>query len=104
MTTALKNEIKRLARESVREALEEEVLRFNASRLPLVSEKEQKQIEKLYKRPFHQSVATPAEIAAIERGRREHARGAYVVFNHTIHGMDSNARSQRRQKSRKSSR
>ncbi len=100
MTTAIKNEIKKFARESVREALEEEMVRFNTLRLPSVSAKEQKQIEEMYKRPSRQSVATPTEIAAIERGRREHARGAYAVFSHTVHGMDNNARAQRRKKSR----
>ncbi len=104
MTTALKNEIKRLARQSVREALAEEVFRLNTLRLPRVSAKEQKQIEKLYKKPSRRSIATPTEIAAIERGRREHARGAYMVFSNTMHGMGSNARAQRRKKSRESSR
>jgi len=58
MSTALKNEIKKLARASVREALEEEVLRLNMLRLPPASAKEQKQIEKLYKKPARRAVRT----------------------------------------------
>lgn len=51
MTTALKNEIKKLARESVREALQEELTLLRAVHTSFVSNKEQKNIEKLYKAP-----------------------------------------------------
>jgi len=51
MSTALKNEIKKLARESVREALQEELALLRVLHLPLVSKKEQKNIERLYKAP-----------------------------------------------------
>jgi hypothetical protein len=50
MTTGLKNEIKKLARESVREALQEELTLLRALHVPLVSKKEQQNIEKLYKK------------------------------------------------------
>ena len=51
MTTALKEEIKKLARESVREALAEEFMKARAGVLPLVSKKEQADIEELYAKP-----------------------------------------------------
>lgn len=56
MTTALKNEIKELARRSVREALAEELMKARASVLPFISMKEQKGIEKLYSRPSRRAV------------------------------------------------
>ena len=58
MTTALKSEIKKLARESVREVLDIEMMRLRASLLPYVSEKEQKNIEKLYQKPSGRAVRT----------------------------------------------
>ena len=58
MTTALKNEIKRLARESVREVLDIEMMRLRASLLPSVSKKEQQGINKLYKKPSGRAVRT----------------------------------------------
>ena len=58
MTMALKKEIKKLARESVREVLKEELMRGRAQNLPLVSAKEQRAIEKLYKKPTRRSVRT----------------------------------------------
>ena len=58
MITALRNEIKRLARESVREVLDIEMMRLRASLLPSVSEQEQKDIEKLYKKPSGRAVRT----------------------------------------------
>jgi len=51
MTTALKDEIKRLAREGVREVIDTEMMRLRASLLLSVSQKEQKNIEKLYREP-----------------------------------------------------
>lgn len=56
MTTALKNEIKELARASVREALQEELTLLRAMHLPLVSKKEQQNIEKLYKKPSRHAI------------------------------------------------
>ena len=56
MITALKNQIKELARESVREALLEEMTHLRALHLPRISKKEQKNIEKLYKKPSQRAV------------------------------------------------
>ena len=58
MTIALKNEIKRIARQSVREALAEEFAKARAFSLPNVSIKEQKEIEKLYRGPLHRAIRT----------------------------------------------
>jgi hypothetical protein len=58
MTTALKNEIRKLARESVREVIDSEMMRLRASLLPSVSKKEQQNIDKLYKNPSRQTVRT----------------------------------------------
>lgn len=58
MTTALKNEIKELARRSVREALKEELMKARAAILPFISAKEQRGIEKLYNKPSHRAVRT----------------------------------------------
>lgn len=58
MTTMLKNEIRMLARNSVREAIEAEMSRVRASLFPLVSKKEQKDVEKLYKKPSRRFVRT----------------------------------------------
>ena len=58
MTTALKNEIKELARASVREALQEELTLLRALHLSLVSKKEQHTIEKLYKKPSRRAIRT----------------------------------------------
>lgn len=55
MSTALKNEIKKLARESVREALQEELTLLRILHLPLASKKEQQNIEKFYKAPSRSS-------------------------------------------------
>ncbi|MBI2612427.1 hypothetical protein HYW59_01255 [Candidatus Kaiserbacteria bacterium] len=54
-TTTLKNEIRRLAHKSVHEALEAEMARIRGMLLPLVSKKEQREIEKLYKKPSHRA-------------------------------------------------
>jgi hypothetical protein len=56
MTTALKNEIKKLAQESVREVLAIEMMRLRASLLSAVSKKEQRDIEKRYKNPSGRAV------------------------------------------------
>lgn len=46
-----KKELKVLMRESVREVLSQELMKLRALFLPFVSQKEQKNIEKLYKEP-----------------------------------------------------
>ncbi len=56
MTTALRNEIRELARKSVREALAEEFMKARAGALPFVSAKEQADIEKLYGKPSNKGV------------------------------------------------
>ena len=58
MSTALKNEIKKIVRESVREAIDAEITRLRASLVPYVSYEEQKNIEKLYKKPSGRAVRT----------------------------------------------
>lgn len=58
MTTALKNQIRVLARDSVREAIEAEFSGIRASLLSVVSKREQKDIEKLYRKPSRRSVRT----------------------------------------------
>lgn len=58
MTTMLKNEIRTLARDSVREAIEAEFSRIRASLLPAVSATEQRDIEKRYKKPSRHFVKT----------------------------------------------
>jgi metal-responsive CopG/Arc/MetJ family transcriptional regulator len=39
--------------------------------------------------------ATPEEIAAIERGRAQHARGEYVTLDQLLHGLDTDRRPRR---------
>jgi predicted CopG family antitoxin len=56
MTTALKKEIKKLARETFREVLQEELMKKRGLNLLTVSDKEQREIEKLYKKPSNQTV------------------------------------------------
>ncbi|KKU68740.1 MAG: hypothetical protein UX89_C0002G0065 [Parcubacteria group bacterium GW2011_GWA2_47_16] len=58
MATMLKNEIRLLARNSVHEAVTAEMMRIRASLLPVISKKEQKNIEKLYKKPSKYFVRT----------------------------------------------
>ena len=58
MTIVLKNQIRVLARDSVREAIEAEFSGIRASLLPVASKKEQKNIEKLYRKPSRRSVRT----------------------------------------------
>ena len=58
VATELKTEIRKLARASVREALEHEMLKLRTSLVPYVSHKEQKNIEKLYKKPSGRAVRT----------------------------------------------
>jgi len=47
-----------MARESVREALQEEFDLMSVFDVPLISSTEQREIEKLYKRPSRRSVRT----------------------------------------------
>ena len=56
MSTTLKNEIKKIARDSVREALRHELTLLRVLHLPMISNKEQKNIEKLYKTPSRYAV------------------------------------------------
>lgn len=58
MTTGLKKEIQKLARESVREALQEEFDLRSMLDVPLISSKEQREIEHLYKKPSRRSART----------------------------------------------
>ncbi len=51
MTVALKNEIRTLARESVREAIRAELMNLRGSLFPLVSKSEEKDIVKRYGKP-----------------------------------------------------
>lgn len=59
--TLHKKELKMLVRDSVREALTEQLMEMRAIIVPFVSQKEQKDIAKLYKRPSHM-VAKTVEI------------------------------------------
>lgn len=59
MTTAvLKKEIKAIAKESIREALAEELMRWRSKQLPPVSAREQKEIEEQYGKPSRKGVRT----------------------------------------------
>jgi hypothetical protein len=49
--TILKKELKTAVKESVREVLSQELMKFRALLLPQVSKKEQKDIEKIYGKP-----------------------------------------------------
>src|SRR3989344_1385013 len=56
VSTALKNEIKKFAQESVRKVLTVEMMRLRASLLATVSKKEQRNIDTLYKKPSGKAV------------------------------------------------
>jgi len=56
-----KNELKIVVKESVREVINQELMKFRALLLPYVSLKEQKNIEKLYGKPSRK-VAKSIEI------------------------------------------
>ena len=58
MTTALKSEIREMARESVREVLATEMAKIRASLVPLVSRAEQLDVEKRYNKPSRRAVRT----------------------------------------------
>ena len=49
--TIPKKELKTVVKESIREVLEQELMKFRALLTPLISQKEQKDIEKRYNRP-----------------------------------------------------
>lgn len=52
--TIPKKELKTAVKESVREVLEQELMKFRALLLPAVSQKEQKDIERRYSKPTRQ--------------------------------------------------
>ena len=54
--TISKKDLKILIKESVKEVLEQEIMRLRALMLPYVSKAEQKDIERLYKEPIHRAV------------------------------------------------
>ena len=49
--TIPKKELKVIVKESIREVFEQEPMKFRAAFIPVVSKKEQKDIEKLYGKP-----------------------------------------------------
>ena len=93
MTTALKSEIKKMARESVREALGSEVARL-------------RELQGLYRTmnsiPIDE--ATPEEIKDFKRGRAEHEVGKFRLLSDVLHEMDHKFGRSSPKKSRKSSR
>jgi len=56
--TIPKKELETVVKESVREVLTQELMKFRALLLPSVSEKEQKEIEKLYRKPSRKVAKT----------------------------------------------
>lgn len=52
--TIPKKELKTVVKESIREVLGQEFMKFRALLLPSISEKEQRDIEKLYGKPVRQ--------------------------------------------------
>jgi len=56
--TIPKKELKTVVKESVREVLAQELMKLRALALPDVSLKEQKSIEKLYRRPHRKTAKT----------------------------------------------
>jgi len=59
--TIPKRELKTVVKESIREVLEQESMKFRVFFAPFVSQKEQKDIEKRYGRPFRK-VAKSTEV------------------------------------------
>jgi hypothetical protein len=51
--------------------------------------------------PSKQGKATPAELRALERGRRAFARGEYVTLEQLTHELDSRARQASRKRTKK---
>jgi len=56
--TIPKKELRAVVKESIREVFVQELMKFRALLLPFVSQKEQKQIEKLYGRPSRKTAKT----------------------------------------------
>lgn len=56
--TIPKRELKTVVKESIREVLKQEFMQFRAMLLPAVSEKEQKEIERLYGKPSRKAAKT----------------------------------------------
>lgn len=56
--TIPKKELKLVVKESVREVMEQEFMKFRAMLLPKVADKEQKEIEKLYSKPVRKTAKT----------------------------------------------
>ncbi len=56
--TIPKKELETVVKESVREVLTQELMKFRALLLPSVSEKEQREIEKLYGKPSRKVAKT----------------------------------------------
>lgn len=86
MTTALKQEI----RQMVRETLDNEIERI-------------RELGNLYERVRHipGALATPEEVLVIQRGRAEFARGEFVTLDQLFHDVDSPRRKKRAQKGKK---
>ncbi|OQX00622.1 hypothetical protein BWK69_01065 [Candidatus Parcubacteria bacterium A4] len=63
--TISEKKIKMVVRESVREAFAQELIKLRALLLPSVSQKEQKNIKKLYNKPSYDT----AKSIEIEKGR-----------------------------------
>jgi len=57
-TQVVKKEIKALVKEGVKEALGVEFMKLRAALMPLISEKEQKDIELRYKKPSRKATRT----------------------------------------------
>jgi len=53
-----KKELKRTVKESVREVINQELMKFRSLLLPYVSQREQREIEKLYGEPFRRTAKT----------------------------------------------
>lgn len=90
MTTAQQVELKKFARQTVREALDAEIKRL-------------REIDRLRKNitGIPADDATAEEIRAIKQGRREFARGAYAPLSSVLHDLDSSHRARRAKKSKK---
>jgi hypothetical protein len=88
VTTALKKEIKKLARESFREVLQEELVKLRPHQARLI--------------PI--DTATPQEIKDFKRGRAQHAAGKYHLLSDVLHEMDRKFGYPSRKITRKSSR
>ena len=56
--TIPKEKLKNIVKESVREIFEQESMKFRALFLPFISQKEQRDIEKRYGKPFQKKAKT----------------------------------------------